>query len=188
MAKFAVIYDACVLYPAPLRDLLMRLAVTDLYQAHWTDDIHQEWINALLKTNQYPFEKLKKVKQLMDAHVRDAKVTGYEDLISALTLPDPNDRHVLAAAICCQANAIVTFNLKDFPAQALQPYSIEVIHPDDFIYYQLDLSPEIVCQAIKQQRVALKNPPKTAQEFLSILQKQQLPQTCLNLSKYIDFI
>lgn len=188
MAKFTVVYDACVLYPAPLRDLLMRLAVMDLYQAHWTDHIHQEWINALLKTNQYSFEKLEKVKHLMDVHVRDAKVTGYEDLINALTLPDPNDRHVLAAAIRCQADAIVTFNLKDFPTQALQFYSIEAIHPDDFITYQLDLSPELVCQAIKRQRAALKNPPKTARELLSILQKQQLPQTCLKLNKYIDFI
>ena len=188
MAKFAVVYDAGVLYPAPLRDLLMRLAVTDLYQAHWTDHIHQEWINALLKTGQYQREQLEKIKYLMDIHVRDAMVTGYEDLINALTLPDPNDRHVLAAAIRCQADAIVTFNLKDFPAQALQPYSIEVIHPDDFIYYQLDLSPEIVCQAIKRQRAALKNPPKTASELLSILQKQQLPKTCLNLSKWVDFI
>jgi len=111
----------------------------------------------------------------MNAHVRDALVTDYENLIPALELPDPNDRHVLAAAIRCQADASITSNLKDFPATALQAYDIEAIHPDEFICYQLDLSPELICKAIHQQRLALKNPPKTAQELLAILQKQQLP-------------
>jgi hypothetical protein len=49
MSRFVVIYDSCVLYPAPLRDLLMRLALTDLYQAKWTKDIHKEWMRSLLK-------------------------------------------------------------------------------------------------------------------------------------------
>ena len=53
MSKFTVVYDACVLYPAPLRDTLMRLAVTDLFQAHWTDHIHGEWINALLRAKKH---------------------------------------------------------------------------------------------------------------------------------------
>jgi predicted nucleic acid-binding protein len=70
----------------------------------------------------------------MDMHVRDAKVTGYENLIENLTLPDPDDRHVLAAAIRCNADAIITSNLKDFPEQTLSSYGIDVIHPDDFIY------------------------------------------------------
>ncbi|SEH04915.1 hypothetical protein [Candidatus Venteria ishoeyi] len=75
MAYFSVGYDACVLYPAPLRDLLMRLALTDLFRAHWTDQIYQEWINALLRTGKHPPEQLENVKNLMDTHVRDAKVT-----------------------------------------------------------------------------------------------------------------
>lgn len=188
MARFSVVYDACVLYPTPLRDLLIRLAVTDLFRAHWTDEINHEWINALLRTGRYAPEKLEKVRQLMNTHVRDAIVTDYEKLIPVLKLPDLNDRHVLAAAIHCQADVIVTFNLKDFPAKALQLYAIEAIHPDDFLCYQLDLSPKLVCKAIKQQKLALKSPSKTAQELLAILHKQQLPQTCLKLSQYIDFI
>ncbi len=188
MAKFSVIYDACVLYPAPLRDLLMRLAVTDLFQARWTDHIHEEWMRALLRKDNFERKKLEKVRDLMDAHVRDAKVMNYEGIIESLQLPDSNDRHVLAAAIRCNADAIVTFNQKDFPKSVLQQYAVEVIHPDDFICYQIDLSPTRVCAAIKQQRAALKNPPKSREEFLAILQKQQLPQTCLVLKRYIDFI
>lgn len=86
MSKFTVIYDACVLYPAPLRDTLMRLAVTDLFKAHWTDHIHDEWINALLRDQKHSRESLERARDLMDRHVRDAKVYGYETLIDVLPL------------------------------------------------------------------------------------------------------
>lgn len=188
MAKFSVIYDACVLYPAPVRDLLMQLALTDLFKARWTDQIHEEWINALLRRDQYDRSILERTRDLMDASVRDAKVTGYEDLIEALNLPDPNDRHVLAAAIKAGANAIVTFNLKDFPSYVLSKYGIEAIHPDEFVYSQIDLAPAVACAAIKRQRESLKNPPKAKDEFLAILQKQQLPQTVSALRAYIELI
>ena len=124
----------------------------------------------------------------MDAHVRDCKITGYEYLIECLELPDPNDRHVLAAAIKAGANAIITSNLKDFPGNVLSKYDIEAIHPDDFIYYQIDLAPATACGAIKKQRESLKNPPKSKDEFLAILQKQQLPQTVSVLKNYIELI
>ncbi len=188
MARFSVVYDACVLYPAPLRDLLMRLAVADLFRARWTEQIHQEWIQSLLRKGSHTESPLNRVKELMDSHVRDAKVTGYEYLIESMTLPDPNDRHVLAAAIHCHADAILTFNLKDFPTHILERYALEAIHPDDFLCYQMDLSLDRVCSALKKQRAALKNPPITAEELLSHLQKQQLPQTCAILYRYIDLL
>ncbi len=120
MSNFTVVYDACVLYPAPLRDLLMELALTDLFHARWSEEIHREWIRSVLKNNTKLTEsQLLRTKDFMDANVRDALVTGFESLIPSLTLPDMNDRHVLAAAIRCQADAIVTFNLKDFPSDYL---------------------------------------------------------------------
>jgi predicted nucleic acid-binding protein len=188
VAKFSVIYDACVLYPAPLRDLLMQLALTDLFKARWTDQNHEEWIEALLRRNKYDRKILERTRALMDASVRDAKVFGYEELIEGLALPDLGDRHVLAAAIKAGADAIVTFNLKDFPSDVLSNYGIEAIHPDEFIYCQIDLSPTIACEAIKRQRESLKNPPKEKNEFLAILQKQQLPQTVSVLKTYIELI
>lgn len=188
MARFAVLFDACVLYPAPLRDSLMRLANCDLFKAHWTDAIHEEWINALVRDGKYPLETLERVRDLMDGHVPDAKVEGYECLIEGLTLPDPDDRHVLAAAIKCKADAIVTFNQKDFPAEDLKAFQIEIIHPDDFIYYQIDMAPAICCKAFKDQRNALKKPPMAVDEFLTCLQKQQLPQTVLLLKQYSELI
>ena len=120
-SNFTVIYDACVLYPAPLRDLLMRLALTDLYRARWTDMIHDEWIrNVLLQRPDLKREDLERTRSLMNANVRDSLVTGFAHLIPAIELPDADDRHVVAAAIHAGANLIVTFNLKDFPAEALK--------------------------------------------------------------------
>jgi predicted nucleic acid-binding protein len=188
LEKFSVIYDACVLYPAPLRDCLLRLALTDLFKARWTDQIHAEWMGALLRDGKFSAEKLAKVRDLMDANVRDAKVEGYESLIEALQLPDPNDRHVLAAAIRCNADAIVTFNLKDFPRDALAPYGIDAIHPDDFIYYQIDMAPARCCSAFKSQRLALNNPSVDVDVILATLQRQQLPQSASKLSEFVEFI
>lgn len=188
MGKFSVIYDACVLYPAPLRDCLLRLALTDLFKARWTNRIHEEWIGALLRENKFTEDKLIAVRDLMDAHVRDAKVTGYESLIDTLELPDPDDRHVLAAAIRCNADAIITFNLKDFPENALAAFEIDVIHPDDFIYYQIDMAPAHCCEALRHQRLALRNPAMTVDEFLAGLQRQQLPQTVSKLREFVEFL
>lgn len=166
----------------------MRLALTDLFKARWTDQIHEEWLNALLQEGKHSKEKLERTRELMDKHVRDAKVTDYEGLIETLSLPDPDDRHVLAAAIRANADAIVTFNQKDFPKKILSTYSIDVIHPDEFVYYQIDMAPAISCQAIKAQRLALKSPKVTTEEFLAILQKQQLPQTVSKLRDYAEFL
>lgn len=108
-------FDACVLYPAPLRDLRMHLALSDLFPAKWTNDIHNEWIGDVLKDRpDLTLQRLERTRTLMNSHVRDCLVTNYEELIPALTLPDPNDRHVLAAAIRSGSDVIVTYNLKDF--------------------------------------------------------------------------
>lgn len=98
MASFIVIYDSCVLYPAPLRDLLMRFALTDLYQAKWTKDIHCEWMRSLLKNrSDLTEERLEMTRAKMDLHVKDCLVFDYEELIGSLKLPDPDDRHVLSS-------------------------------------------------------------------------------------------
>lgn len=109
-----VILDACVLYSATLRNLLMNLAMSDLLWARWTHRIHEEWMENVQR--RYPSitrEKLERTRALMDIHAKDSIVTGYEDLVAGSSLPDPDDRHVLAAAIRADAEAIVTFNLPD---------------------------------------------------------------------------
>ncbi|MGL5942500.1 MAG: PIN domain-containing protein [Waterburya sp.] len=185
MANFTVIYDACVLYPAPLRDFLMWLAVTDLFKARWTDEIHDEWIRNVLKNRpDLSLKQLTKTKDFMNANVRDCLVTGYQGLGAGLSLPDPKDSHVLAAAIRCNADVILTFNLKDFPDNCLAPYGIEAQHPDEFIRHLIDLNCETVCQAAALHRNSLKNPSKTQNEYLTTLLNQGLSRTYTELLKY----
>jgi predicted nucleic acid-binding protein len=182
MANFTAVYDACVLYPAPLRDFLMWLALTDLFKARWTDEIHDEWIrNVLQNRADLTLEQLTRTKNFMNTHDRNCLVDGHQALIPTLILPDPGDRHVLAAAIRCNADVIVTFNEKDFPNQYLSSYGIEAQHPDEFIKHLLNLKPAVICQAAEKHRLSLKNPPKTKEEYLDTLLKQGLPQTALTL-------
>jgi len=189
MANFTAIYDACVLYPAPLRDFLLRLAMTELYRARWTDHIHDEWIGGVLGNRQdITAEQLERTRQLMNQAVPDCLVTGYEELIDSLELPDPDDRHVLAAAIRCQAGVIVTFNLNDFPADIIGRYGIEAQHPDEFIGHLLDLDPGAVCNVARLQRQALKNPPKSPEEFLDTLLRQGLAGTVAQLEDMIELL
>lgn len=120
----------------------------------------------------------------MNEAVRDCLVTGYEDLIDSLTLPDPDDRHVLGAAIRAGAQVIVTYNLADFPAETLARFDIEAQHLDDFLVGLLDLAPGAVCAAVKAQRESLRNPPKTAEELLATLEAQGLTQAVACLRQF----
>ncbi len=177
------IIDACVLYSAPVRDLLVRLAQAGLIQAPWTAEIHDEWMRNVLKNNpKLTRERLERTRYLMDESVRDCLVTGYADLVDSLTLPDRDDRHVLAAAIRGGADVIVTYNLGDFPADALTAHGIEARHPDEFIAHLLDVAPTVVTTAAKCQREGLKNPPRTVDEFLAILGRGRGDTVCKCLS------
>jgi predicted nucleic acid-binding protein len=189
VSNFTVVYDACVLYPAPLRDLLMELALTDSFRARWSEEIHQEWIrNVLKKRPDLNESQLIKTKACMDANVRDALVTDFESLIPSLKLPDKNDRHVLAAAIRCSAGVIVTFNLKDFPSDYLSTFGVEAQHPDEFILYLLDLYPVQVCSAAEKVRQRLRNPVMNPEKYLENLLRQSLPQTVSRMRElgYLD--
>lgn len=185
MSNFVAVYDACVLYPAPLRDLLMHLALTGLYRARWTDRIHQEWIVAVLRQRtDISSEALAWTRQQMDAAVPDCLVHGFEGLEAGLDLPDPNDRHVLAAAIHCHAGAIVTYNTRDFPKATLAPFGITAQHPDDFIEHAFDLNPAAVCQAVRDQRASLKRPPRTVEELLDTYLRLGLATTVTALRNH----
>lgn len=189
MGLYTVLYDANVLYPAPIRDALMQLAITDLFRAKWTQDIHQEWIEALLRNQPHRDRAaLERTKNLMDRATRDSLVTGYESLIPSLCLPDPKDRHVLAAAITGRCDAIVTQNIRHFPAAALAPYGIETQHPDEFLCNQLSLAPGVVCSALRKVRARLKRPSLSADEYLAILTRQGLVATAAELEQFSDLI
>lgn len=185
---FVAFYDACVLYPAPLRDLLIRLARTNSFRARWSDEVNDEWIRNVIKERPELEEKLKRTRELMNSAVDDCLVTGYQGLVQGLELPDPNDKHVLAAAISGRADVIVTKNLKDFPEDKLSPYGIEAQHPDVFIRHVLDLDEAVALAAVRSGRLALKDPPRTVEEHLDTLSRQELPETVTFLRRWADLI
>lgn len=126
-SPFTAIFDACVLYPAPLRDFLMWLGLSGRFRARWSRDIHEEWKrNLLLNRPDLTRAQVDRTSDLMDRAIPDGLVDGYETLVAGLTLPDPDDRHVLAAAIRCGSSVIVTFNQRDFPADVLASYRVGV--------------------------------------------------------------
>ncbi|MBV7538503.1 PIN domain-containing protein [Duganella sp. sic0402] len=179
------VLDACVLYPAPLRDLLLSLAAEDLYRARWTEMIQNEWITAVLSHRQdLQAAALHRTATLMNRAIENSLVLHYEHLIDSLVLPDPEDRHVLAAAITCRANAIVTFNKKDFGQQA----NITIVHPDDFCVSLFARSEADAQHAVKTLRQRLKNPPKTARELITTYEQQGLPKLATLLQDKLNLL
>jgi len=124
----------------------------------------------------------------MDAATRDCIVTGYEPLIPSLELPDPNDRHVLAAAIVGHCDVIVTQNLHDFPRTTLDQYGIEVRHPDEFLFEHLNLYPGKFCVAVRKVRARLKNPPYKIEDYLTTLTRQGLVVTASELRQFSELL
>ena len=178
-----------MLYPAPLRDLLMHLAGTQLFRARWTEEIHGEWMRNLLQNRpDLTAEQLQRTRALMNRAAPDCLVTGHLPIVGALDLPDPDDRHVLAAAICGKAEVIVTFNEKDFPAEYLQTFGVETRHPDEFVCHLFSLDWGAVCGAVKNQRATLKKPPRSAEELLDTLEAQGLPLTVSRLRPLSDLL
>jgi predicted nucleic acid-binding protein len=167
----------------------MRLALSGLYRARWSAAIHEEWMrNVLAQRPDLTYEKLEQVRQLMDAHAPDCLVTGHEGLIRDLQLPDPDDRHVLAAAIRAGASVIVTYNLRDFPQTTLSFYGVEAQHPDEFVCRLFDADEYRVLAAVREQRAALRNPPVVASDFVAGLEEVRLPRTARRLRHAIHLI
>jgi len=179
---FVVVYDACVLYPAPLRDLLIRIARRGLVRAKWSGAIVDECFRSILKNEPHRRpESLTRTRELLNLAVADCLVTGYEDLIESIELPDLDDRHVVATAVRCGAQAIVTANLKDFPRKNLLRFGLEAIHPDEFVLDCIDLSVAAVLGAIREQAASLKRPPLSTAEVMAKLQENGLTRSIAKL-------
>jgi hypothetical protein len=167
----------------------MEMAAMGLFRAKWTDAIHEEWIsNLLINRPDLSRQKLERTKELMNEAVADCLVVGYESLSDKLELPDPGDRHILAAAIHCNADAIITFNLNDFPLEALAKYHIEPQHPDEFMFHQFGLNEATVLNAARRCRSRLRSPPLSTEEYLLALERCGLPQSVDHLRDYAEIL
>ncbi|HGG56203.1 MAG TPA: PIN domain-containing protein [Nannocystis exedens] len=171
---FPVVLDTCVLYPAHLRDTLLRLAERGLYRALWSDDIIIELERNLTKSGVSPLSVSHLVEQMQRAFP-DAKIHGYRALVPAMAC-DEKDRHVLAAAVRADAAAIVTFNGRDFPPDSVAPFQIDVVDPDTFLLDQLDLAPRGVLDELELQAAANRRRPRSAAAVLDALARAGVPQ------------
>ncbi len=178
------VLDACVLYPPSLRDLFMRLASALVYQPRWTEEIHAEWMRNVLEDHpQLTPAQLERTRRLMDRISDESLVTDYEAYLPALSLPDPDDRHVLAAALQAKAGVIVTFNLSDFPKATLAPFGVRALHPDEYLTALFDDAPELFLMAVREHRAALTRPPKTAAAYVETLRANRLTKLALQLAE-----
>jgi predicted nucleic acid-binding protein len=165
------VYDACVLYPFHLRNVLIQCAFDGLVEARWTDDIHDEWMrNLAANTHSLPIERLEATRDRMKSVLPEADVANYRPLVADLKLHDPDDRHVLAAAIAGKASTIVTWNLKDFPARDLLPYGVTSQSPDDFLTDLYAAFPDALISSVKNARRNLRKTAPSAEAFVDALQ------------------
>ena len=120
--------------------------------------------------------KIERRRQQMDEAIDDCVIAGYEALIPQLQLPDPDDRHVLAAAIHAQAQVILTYNRRDFPRRVLAPYDITAQHPDDFLMTLMKRFSTEVRETLEEMRARKTRPPFSQAVLLQKLANQQLPK------------
>ena len=173
MPRYTAVLDACVLVPIALADTLLRVAEKGLYRPLWSMRILAE-SQAATEEVHPGIDAGKRFAQMRGAF-DDAMVTGWEELEPGIRLPDPDDRHVAAAAARGGAQGIITANVKDFPATALEPLGLEAVHPDDFLLDQLDLSPPTILRVIHEQAAHTRRPPLTPRDLATLLGRAGVP-------------
>lgn len=177
MSRFCVLLDACVLVPISLADTLLRLAEADLFRPLWSARLLDEMQSAIEAVHPELAEgAARRRRDQMETFFEDALVEGWEPLETSVLLPDPDDRHAVAAALAGRADLIVTGNVKDFPPATLGTWDLEVQSPDDFLLNQLDLDPDRVMHALQRQVDAARNPRITLPVLVASLARAGAPR------------
>lgn len=172
MTGFAAVLDACVLVPISLADTLLRLAERGLYRPVWSSVILEEAQRAVSRVHpDLDRARIERRFADLDAAFVDSRVQGWEPLVDGISLPDPDDRHVVAAGIRGAASAIVTANLQDFPAAVLAAVGMHPVHPDEFLLDQLDLAPRAVQDVVREQAAATRSPRLRPDDLLAALER-----------------
>lgn len=180
---FPEFLDTCVLYPAYLCDVLLRLAEAATYRPLWSADVLVELRRNLIERGIAP-ERVDRRITYMTRSFPDALVSGYESLIDGMA-NDPKDRHVLAATVRASAELLVTFNVRDFPEPALKPYDVEAIHPDEFLLDQLDLYPGATVGVLRRQAASYRRVPNTVPDILVLLERTGVPRFAAEARRHL---
>ncbi len=188
--RCSVLLDACVLYQLAIADSLISLAASGIFSAKWTKKIEQEWIYALEKKRPDLKGRLNYRRDCMREAIPDWEISenAWQAITSAINLPDPNDVHVLAAAIAGNVNYIVTKNTRDFPKREVRLHEITIIDPDRFIINQWNLKTDQVIMAFKKMRMRRKRPRETVEEFAHTLAKNGLPNTAKKILEAKNYL
>ena len=182
-----VLFDACILYPFHLRNVVVQVAVDGLIQARWTDQIHDEWIgNLIVNVPTIPFERMQITRRMMNDALPGATVTNYEHHIPNITLPDAGDRHVVAAAIASGASIVLTWNVRDFPATELQKHRLVAQTPDTLLVDLFDRAPDVLLASLLNARRNLSKTRVSASDFLGIMNNQKLVQLTERIAPYLS--
>lgn len=185
--RFTAVLDACVLYPNMKRDLLLRFFEADLYRARWSEEIIQECFGNL-RINRADLEnRINRTEALIREHFQDAWVTGYESLIPGIVLPDPDDRHVVAAALRTHAQYIVTDNIKDFPGKVLAEFDLECGTADMFLAGTFEHYEMNAMAVIRSHRAGLKSKPSPSEYVMTLIQGQ-MPLLAARIKPYMQAI
>jgi PIN domain-containing protein len=181
------VFDACILYPFHMRNILVQAAVDRLVEARWTDEIHDEWIrNLAAHAPAVPIERLKNTRRLMNDALPTAMVSGYEDHVPEVNLPDPDDRHVVAAGIAAGASIILTWNLRHFPAKELKKFGLRRETPDAFLSSLYDKVPDLAIGSLANARRNLTKSRVSAPGFINILNSQKLIELAKRADKHLS--
>lgn len=186
--RFVVILDANVLYPFRVRDVLLRFAEAGLFRARWSEQIIDEWTRSLIRDKPHLKDSVLSQKAAMTKAFPEALVEGIDGLVGSLVMPDENDRHVLAAAILAGAQHIITENLKDFPNDILDPYSITAVSADQFLSSTFELYPSEAMAAFRQMRHEYNHPSLSQNQFVMDFMRVGLVQTAAHLKREIDLL
>lgn len=184
---FSVLLDTCTLHKPYLRDTLLRLADAEIYRPLWSAAILDELRHSLIRRG-FAEDRIDYLLDTMTSAFEDAEVTGYEDLVGSMQTSDPDDRHVLAAAVRSEAAVIVTDNVSDFPEAATTPYEIEVKTPDEFLLDQLDLHRDTVLLTLTDQADAHRRPPHDLAGLLTRLERDGLSAFPQAVREYVAML
>jgi predicted nucleic acid-binding protein len=174
LATFPAFFDTNALFGFHLNDVFLALAERSAFRPLWSADVLEE-LRRNLKAYGIDSGRVERRIAAMIHSFPDATVTGYEHLVATMTC-DPKDRHVLAAAVRANAEVLVTFNLKDFPAASVADYDIEIVHPDDFLLDQLDLFPGLTAGTIRQLVTDYSRPEISMNDLLVRLADAGVPR------------
>jgi predicted nucleic acid-binding protein len=178
------VLDACVLFRGGVRDFLLWVAEAGAFSPVWSDAIHEEWMRSRRDKFHDPLPRLNYAREEMEKAFPGANFDPDPRTLSGISLPDPNDIHVVATAVAAHAKFIVTYNVRHFADRVIAPLGLHAETPDELCARLFDKAPTGVIEGARLHRASLKRPsynPGSYLDHLGSLELERtagLPRTC----------